>query len=492
MNSKEILKDIGTRTNGDVYLGVVGPVRTGKSTFIKRFMELAIIPDVSDEYMRGRMIDELPQSGMGKTIMTTEPKFVPATAANVTVAQDISVKVRLVDCVGYVIKNAKGFEDENGSRMVKTPWYEEAIPFIDAAKIGTEKVITEHSNIGIVVTTDGTICELQREDYIESEIEVINKLKEIGKPYIILVNSKYPTGDKAKEVVEHLKSVSDAPVMPISVETMTTDDITALLQEALFEFPVAKFDLTLPKWVTVLNEDHWLRVSIQESVEQSMQMASKIRAVNSIGDILKENPNIESFNISNIDMAKGYVTVDIKIKEDLFDGILNEIAGFDIADRCELLDLVQKYVNMKNEFDNIYPALLMAKETGYGYTTPQMQDIETKRPELVKQGNRYGVCVKASVPSWHIIRVDIDTSFEPIIGSKEQGEYLLETLTKDYDEDPSKLFESAIFGRKVGDVIKDGVNAKLLLMPEQSKARLQHIVKTLANKGKGNLIAFII
>ncbi len=492
MNSKEILKDIGTRTNGDVYLGVVGPVRTGKSTFIKRFMEVAIIPEVKDEYVRGRMIDELPQSGAGKTIMTTEPKFVPATAADISINDEAFVKVRLVDCVGYVIKNAKGYEDENGQRMVKTPWLEEAIPFDQAAKMGTQKVIQEHSNIGIVITTDGTISELTREDYVDAENQVIEELVNLGKPFIIIVNSKYPTGDKAIETMNYLKGKYSVPIIPLSVEQMTNDDITSLLKEALYEFPVAKFDLSLPKWVATLNETHWLRVSIQETVGQAMQSAQKIRSVESIGDVMKQNEYITNFELVNIDMATGNVNVYIEVKEDLYDDIIREIAGFEISDRSELLNLVQQYTSMKNELDGIMPAIQMAKETGYGYTSPQMKDMVTNRPELSKQGTRYGVKITATVPSWHIIKVDIGSTFEPIIGSKEQGDYLLESLAADYDQDPNKLLESSLFGRKVGDVIKDGVNAKLMLMPDQSKVRLQQIVKTLANKGKGNLIAFII
>ena len=492
MNSKEILKDIGARTNGDVYLGVVGPVRTGKSTFIKRFMEIAVVPNIQDEYLKGRTIDELPQSGEGKTIMTTEPKFIPSSAATVQIDEEVNVKIRLIDCVGYVIPSAKGYKDDEGIRMVKTPWLEEAIPFDEAAKIGTQKVIQEHSSIGIVVTCDGSISDISRDDYLKAEEEVINELKTIGKPFIILVNSKNPASDQCVNITNDLKNKHDVPAIAINIDKMTSDDVTDVLKEALYEFPVAKVDLSLPTWITKLNDTHWLKKSIKTSVENSIGHVRKIREVQLIGDVIKTNEYISSFEFTTINMENGYVNATIDVKEGLFDQILQELAGFELTNKCELLNLVQDYCNIKDEFESIRPALLMAKETGYGYTSINMKDLEVDKPTLSKQGNRYGIKIDAKVPSWHIIKVDVDTTFEPIMGSKEQAEFLLNSLLTSYTESDEALLESQLFGRQVGEVLKDGVSMKLMMIPETNKTRLQSIVKTLANKGKGTLIAFII
>ena len=492
MNSKEILKDIGARTNGDVYLGVVGPVRTGKSTFIKRFMEIAVVPNIQDEYLKGRTIDELPQSGEGKTIMTTEPKFIPSSAATVQVDEEINVKIRMVDCVGYVISSAKGFKDEEGIRMVKTPWLDEAIPFDEAAKIGTQKVIQEHSSIGIVVTTDGTITDINREDYIEAEDKVITELKEIGKPFIILVNSKDPTSLECTQIVKDLNNKFNVPALGLDIDKMNNDDINLVLKEALYEFPVAKLDLSLPLWITKLNDDHWLRTSIKQTLETSISSAKKIREIQTIGDQVLLNEHISSFNFETINMETGYVNASIDVKEELYEKVLTELAGFNVDDKCELLSLIQDYRNIKEEYECLRPALLMARQTGYGYTSINMNDLEVEKPELSKQGNRYGIKINAKVPSWHIIKVDVDTSFEPIMGNKEQAEFLLNSLLASYDESKEALLASQLFGKQVGEVLKDGVSSKLMMMPDTNKIRLQNIVKTLANKGKGTLIAFII
>ena len=492
MNSKEILKDIGARTNGDVYLGVVGPVRTGKSTFIKRFMEIAVVPNIQDEYLKGRTIDELPQSGEGKTIMTTEPKFIPSSAATVQIDEEVNVKIRLVDCVGYVIPSSKGYKDEEGIRMVKTPWLDEAIPFDEAAKIGTQKVIQEHSSIGIVVTSDGSILDIDRNDYLEAEEKVINELKEIGKPFIVLVNSKDPTSNTCLDAVNSLKNKYDVPILGVNVDKLNSDDVNTILKEALYEFPVAKIDLSLPSWVAKLNDTHWLKKSLKVSVENSISVARKIKEVQLIGENIKANEYVSSFELTTLNMETGYVNAVIDVKEGLFDQVLEELAGFELTNKGALLELVQDYCNIKEEFETIRPALIMAKETGYGYTSINMKDLEVDKPSLSKQGNRYGIKIDAKVPSWHIIKVDVDTTFEPIMGSKEQAEYLLNSLLTSYTESDEALLQSQLFGRQVGEVLKDGVSMKLMMIPEANKTRLQSVVKTLANKGKGTLIAFII
>ena len=492
MNTTEILKNIAQRTGGDIYLGIVGPVRVGKSTFIKKFMEKAVIPYISDEYEKARMTDELPQSGEGKTIMTTEPKFVPNNAATIEFEDGFNVKVRLVDCVGYVIPEAKGYKDENGMRMVRTPWYDQAIPFNEAAKTGTQKVIQDHSTIGIVVTSDGSITDLPREAYVEAEQEVIDELIAIGKPFIVIVNTTDPTSAAASGVVEKLKEKYDVPILAISVESMNEVDIHTILREALYEFPVSEINIQLPQWVAVLSDDHWLKKNINASIEASMSSVDKLREVEKITDVLNENEYIDSSNLSTIDPGNGNVFVDIVIKPGLYNDILREIMGVEIKDKAELMSLMQDFSKAKKEYDELSSALKMVKQTGYGFASASLSDIELSTPEIIKQGNRYGVRLKAIAPSIHMIKVDVESSFEPIIGSKEQSEELINYLLRDQGKDDQSIWDSDIFGRKLSDLIRDGLNAKLSMIPEAARVRLQDILTKLVNKGKGNVIAIVL
>lgn len=491
MNTKEILRDLGARTNGDIYLGVVGPVRTGKSTFIRRFMELAVIPNITDEYAKSRTIDELPQAGQGRQIMTTEPKFVPNTAASIQIDEKLSVKIRLVDCVGYVIKEAKGYQEENGARMVKTPWFEEPIPFDEAAKIGTQKVIQDHSTIGIVITSDGTIGDIPRESFLQAEKDVIEELKRLQKPFIVIVNSTNPQGEKALQTVDYIQKTYQVTAIPLSVDQMSVDQIVQILKEALNEFPVVQIDISLPRWVAVLNEDHWLKQSLKENVSQSMQRAQKIRDVQLIGGVMKENPYVTEYELANVDTSTGKVNVQIGIQEKLYDQIVQEIVGKDIEDKSELLAILQDYSNTKKSYEGIKDAYQMALQANYGIGTPRIENIQIDRPILVKQSGRYGIKIKAHVPAFHLIKVDIETSFEPIIGSKEQSEQLIASLVEDYDKNPQLMLDNQLFGRKLGDVIQDGVLAKLNTIPEPTRIKLQSLLRTMTNKGKNNIIAIV-
>lgn len=491
MNTKELLKSIGTRTNGDLYFGVVGPVRSGKSTFIKKFMEIAVVPNISDEGDKKRAIDELPQSGVGKTIMTTEPKFVPNNSVTINVEEDLNINVRLVDCVGYVIKDAKGYKDEDGVRMVKTPWFEDAIPFDEAAKIGTQKVISDHSTIGIVVTTDGSITDIDRVNYVEAENEIINELIKLGKPFIVIVNSKDPSSEKTLKIVKDLESKYNVPVLGLNIETLNNEDIGKVLKEALYEFPLANIEVELPSWVNVLDGEHWLRKSLKDSIYDAMNYAKKVKDVDGIGEIIEKNENITAFKIIDVDTSSGVVKTSIEMQDDLYEKVLKEVMGFDIDDPVVLLGVMQEYAKLKKEYEGLSGAIEMAKTTGYGCATPSIDDIVIDKPELVKQGNRYGVKVKASAPTLHIIKVDVETSFEPIIGIKEQSESLVEYLGEGMDVDPKAIFDKQMFGRNMGDVIKDGINAKLTTLPDNTRVKLQNLMKTLANKGKTNLIAIV-
>ncbi len=487
VNIKELLKNIGGRTNGDIYLGVVGPVRTGKSTFIKRFMELAVINNIQDEYQKARATDELPQSGQGKTIMTTEPKFVPNNAVSVDVGENLSVQIRLVDCVGYVFKDAKGYMDEDKIRMVKTPWFEDAIPFDEAAKIGTQKVITDHCSIGIVVTTDGTIVDIDRNSYLEAEEEVIAQLQAIGKPFIVIVNSKDPNGALALQTVKEIQEKYQVSCIPMSIEQMNLEDTNLILKEALYEFPVLDVDVVFPSWVAALDENYWLKQSYKTSIQEGLLEAKKVRDVEKLAEVLRKNDYAKSVEITNIDTATGVVTLRIEPKDGLYEAVINDIIGMDLQDKADLIKILQEYKNYKEQMADLLPAILMAKETGYGASTPSLSDMNISKPELVKNGNRYGVKIKASAPTLHIFRVDVENTFEPILGSKEQSEAMIEYLTQNEDS----LINTSMFGRNIGDLLKDGINAKLMTLPENNRVKLQNVLKSMANRGKNNLIAIV-
>lgn len=402
MEKNEIIKSISTRTGGDIYLGVVGAVRTGKSTFIKKVIETLVVPNIEDEYEKKRALDEIPQSAQGKTIMTTEPKFVPSQAATIHI-DEVEAKIRLVDCVGYVIPNAKGYEDENGPRMVKTPWYDEQIPFVEAAEIGTEKVIKDHSTIGIVVTTDGSIGELTRNDYVEAEERVVSELKEMGKPFIVILNSTHPMLPETERLSEKLTEAYEVPVLPISVENMTERDIYNILREALYEFPVAEVNINMPEWIGCLSKDHWLKKIYVEKIRESVIDIDKLKDVDKIITPFQDCEYIKRAYLSDVNTETGVITLTLDCPNDLYGVVLKEIIGVDITSKSALLSLFQEYQIAKKEYDQVKDALAMVKQTGYGVATPTLQDMKLSTPEIIKQGSRYGVKLKAVAPSIHII-----------------------------------------------------------------------------------------
>lgn len=493
MKTNEILKDIGKRTNGDIYLGVVGPVRVGKSTFIKRFMELAVIPLIENEDARIRAIDELPQSGEGNMIMTVEPKFVPNTAATVALDDDFSVNIRLVDCVGYVINGAKGYKDDQGAiRLVKTPWFLESIPFDQAAKVGTQKVIQDHSTIGIVVTTDGTITDIAREEYVDAEANVIEELEKIGKPFIILVNSRDPQNKQCMKLVESLQERYHVPVRGLMINEMTIEDINGLLKDALYEFPVAEINIEVPKWIHALPETHWLRVHVEEAISSSMESIEKLRDVENLIAVIGQTEEIERAILTGIDTSAGIATVKVQPHPQLYKQVIKEIIGQEVEDKADLLKLLHDLMEAKREFDHVASALKMVKATGYGFAVPGMQDIELTDPVLIKQGPRYGMKMTAKASTIHMMRVDVSTSFEPIIGSKEQSEAFIDYLITSHKDDPEKIYECDVFGRKLGDLISEGINVKLSAIPENAREKIHDILSKIINKGKGNVIAIVL
>ena len=491
MEKLDIIKSITERTGGDLYLGVVGAVRTGKSTFIKKFVENLVVPNIEDEYEKKRCLDELPQSAQGKMIMTTEPKFVPSNAATINV-DNFSCKVRLIDCVGYVIDGAKGYEDENGPRMVKTPWYDEEIPFIEAAEIGTEKVIKDHSSIGIIITTDGSFGEISRNSYIEAEERVVNELKEIGKPFIMILNSSHPMLPETERLADKLHETYDVPVLPLSIENMNDREVYNILKESLYEFPVTEININMPDWIACLKADNWLKKIYIDKIKESVIDVDKLRDINSILSHFDDCEYISKSYISNVDTSNGIVTINLQAPAYLYDELLKDIIGINITSKSDLLTLFQDYNEAKNEYDQIKTALKMVKTTGYGVANPTLSDMKLDPPEIIKQGSRYGIKLKAVAPSIHMIRVDVESTFEPIIGSELQCKELIDYITKDSDSDPTNIWKSEIFGRSLDEIVKEGIQAKLSLTPENARFKLQNTLTKLVNKGGGNLFAIVI
>lgn len=490
MEKIDIIKSLSERTGGDIYLGVVGAVRTGKSTFIKKFMETLVVPNISDEYERKRCLDELPQSAQGKTIMTIEPKFVPSNAAKIDI-DNFSVNVRLVDCVGYIIPAAKGYEDENGPRMVRTPWYEEEIPFVEAAEIGTEKVIRDHSTIGIVVTTDGSIGEIPRNDYVEAEKTVVEELKEIGKPFIVLLNSAHPMLPETERLAERLVEDYTVPVLPISIETMGEKEIYNVLREALYEFPVLQVNVNMPEWIACLKADHWLKKLYIDKIRDSVVEVDKLRDIENITSHFTNCEFISNAYLSEVNPSTGEVTISLHAPNHLYNEVLKDIIGINVSSRAELLTLFQDYNEAKQEYDQIKGALKMVKKTGYGVALPTLTDLKLDNPEIVKQGSRYGVKLKAVAPSIHMIRVDVESTFEPIIGSELQSKELINYLMKDYETNPENIWRSEIFGRSLDVIVQEGIQAKLLMMPDNIRYRLQTVLTKAVNRGSNNMIAIV-
>ena len=491
MEKIDIIKNITERTGGDLYLGVVGAVRTGKSTFIKKFIENLVVPNIDDEYEKKRCLDEIPQSAQGKMIMTTEPKFVPSTAANINI-DTFSCNVRLVDCVGYVIDGSQGYEDENGPRMVRTPWYDEEIPFIEAAEIGTEKVIKDHSSIGILVTTDGSFGEIPRNNYLEAEERIVNELKEIGKPFIVILNSAHPTLPETERLAEKLSDEYSVPVLPLSVENMGEKEVYSVLRESLYEFPVTEVKVNMPDWIACLNPSNNIKSEYIEKIRESVIEVDKLRDIENITTHFENCENIKKAYISDVDTSTGIVTINLEAPDYLYDQILKDTIGINVRSKADLLMLFQDYNEAKSEYEQIKSALKMVRSTGYGVASPTLADMKLETPEIIKQGSRYGIKLKAVAPSIHMIRVDVESTFEPIIGSELQSKELINYLMKDKDTDPNAIWKSEIFGRSIDNIVKEGIQAKLSLTPENARYKLQQTLTKLVNKGSGNLFAIVI
>lgn len=491
MENFNIYKDIAERTQGDIYVGVVGPVRTGKSTFIKRFMEMMIIPNIENAHKKERAKDELPQSGSGKSIHTTEPKFVPNEAVEVKLGEETTFKVRMVDCVGYIVKNALGYNEENAPKMVNTPWFDYEIPFEEAAEIGTKKVITEHSTIGIVMTTDGSVTGLKREDYIDAEERVIAELKAINKPFIILCNCKNIKSEESLQLKEELEEKYDIPVQLINVMEMDEEAVSDIFNSVLKEFPVKEININIPTWIEELNKKHWLKVNFMTMFKE---MSKEIFKVRDIKKSLKCFDGIEflsSAKIKEINMGEGIANIEILPKQELFYKVLGEVCKVDIKNESDLLKMMDSFYQAKVEYDKIKDALVDVNNTGYGLVAPQLSEMKLEVPELINSGSKKGIKLKASAPSLHIIRADIETEV-PIMGSEKQSEEFYKTILDQFENDPSEIWQSNMFGKPLEVIVKEGLQSKLYKMPEDVQRKLQKTLQKIINEGSGGLICIIL
>lgn len=492
MDNLNLYQDIATRTDGDVYIGVVGPVRTGKSTFIKNFMDLLVIPNISNDYKRQRAQDELPQSAGGKTIMTTEPKFIPNEAIEITIGDNIKLKTRLVDCVGYLVNNAIGYLEDDVPRMVKTPWSEEEMPFEMAAEIGTKKVIQEHSTIGLLVTTDGSITDIPRQDYIEAEERVVKELQELNKPFVIVLNSNAPFSDYTRDLAMQLEDKYNAPVIPCDCSRLSLDDIDTIFGRILYEFPINQVNINYPRWVDALDNSHWLKTSLLNDIKNAFNDVNVLKEIDTSLETLQATEVIEKSMIDSIHLGSGEMNVTIQLKDDLFYKVMSEVSGIDIQNEGDLFNIMTNLANTKKEYDKISLALADVKRKGYGIVTPTMQELILEEPEMVKQGSKFGVKLKAKAPSIHMIRADIETEVSPIVGSEKQSEELVNYLLSEFESDPIKIWESNIFGKNLHELVNEGLQNKLSKMPEDAQVKLQETLERIINEGSGGLICIIL
>ncbi len=492
MNKKEIIENISKKGNGEIYLGIVGAVRTGKSTFIKRFIENLVVPNIDDEIERKRCLDEMPQSAGGKTIMTIEPKFVPSSGASIKI-EEFTTNVKLIDCVGFVVPEAKGYEDEDGNpRLVKTPWYDDEIPFVDAAQIGTEKVIKDHSTIGIVITTDGSIGEIKRDNFVDIEQKVITELKEMNKPFIVVLNTTSPKSNEVENLSASLKEKYEVPVIPISVEDMNEIDILNILKEGLYEFPVEEVNVNIPDWIAILNENNEIKQEYINTMRECIVSINKLRDMEKINLNFEESKYIQKAYISNVDYALGEVTINLEAPIELYDEVLKEIMGVSINSKADLLKMFQDFRDGNNEYEQISNAIKQVKQTGYGVALPLLTDMKLETPEVIKQSGRYGVKLKAKASSIHMIKVDVESSFEPIIGSEVQSKELIEHLIKSQEENPNNIWKSEIFGRSLDVIVGEGIQSKLSTINESTKYKLIQTLTKIVNKGSNSLIAIVL
>lgn len=489
MDTYNIYKDIQARTNGEIYIGVVGPVRTGKSTFVRRFMELAALPNM-EENQRKEVRDQLPLSGSGKLITTVEPKFIPKEAARIQIGEDVDAKIRLIDCVGFLVPDAAGNMEDGKERMVKTPWFTYEIPFHQAAETGTRKVIEEHSSIGFVLTCDGSFGEIPREQFVESEEKTVGELKKTGKPFLILVNSQKPYKEETLQLVEELKKKYDAGVLSLNCEQLRKEDVSRILEKLLYEFPVVQMEFYIPKWVEMLPPDHYVKESLLEEVKTCMEKVKYVK------DVPKDPFSISCEYISGmipekIDLSSGKVQVRVEMDESWYYEVLSEMTGVEISDEYELIHTMQELASIKKEYVKVQGAISSVHGKGYGVVTPDKSEIKLEDPVVIKQGSKYGVKIKSVSPSIHMIRANIETEIAPIVGSEEQAKDLIAYI-KNSEERKESIWQTNIFGKSIEELVEDGIHTKLVQIGEESQVKLQDTMQKIVNDSKGGMVCIII
>ena len=492
MENTKLYQDIAKRTDGDIYVGVVGPVRTGKSTFIKKFMDLLVIPNIDNEYKKERAKDELPQSAGVKTIMTTEPKFIPNEAIEITLDNNLKFKTRLVDCVGYLVDNAIGYLEDDMPRMVKTPWSEEEIPFEKAAEIGTKKVIEEHSTIGILVTTDGSITDIPREDYIKAEERVVNELKALKKPFVILLNSAEPNSEYTKQLAEKLSQKYSTTVIPTNCEYLNIDDINNIFSKVLYEFPINEIYIKFPKWIDGLSFDHPIKAELFNEIKDAFTDVNVLKDISTCCQKISKTEIISKTSVLDIKLGSGDATVEIELKSELFYKVLTEITGVDISNEGDLFSTISRLASTQKKYDKIAYALDEVERKGYGIVTPSIDDLVLDEPEMIKQGSRFGVKLKATAPSIHLIKTNVETEVSPIVGSEKQSEELVNYLLSEFESNPKEIWNSNIFGKSLHELVNEGLQTKLAKMPEDAQIKLQETLERIVNEGSGGLICIIL
>ena len=492
MNSMNIYQDIHTRTDGDIYIGVVGPVRTGKSTFIKRFMDTLVIPNINEEYKRERAKDELPQSASGRTIMTTEPKFIPEDAVEVNLPDNARFKVRMIDCVGYIVPSSLGYIEDDQPRMVKTPWFEDEIPFNMAAEIGTQKVINEHSTIGLVVTTDGSITEIPREEYAEAEERVVKELKELKKPFVVLLNSVDPQSENTVKLSDELTAKYNVPVIPADCMTLEEETIKQILSEILFEFPLKEVRVEIPGWVSGLEHNHWLKREVFNTISDEAQCIQRVRDVAGFSTQLRSCKYVQDTHMKDISLSQGTATISLSVDNDMFYKVLSEKTGLKVDTHESLLETVSELSKVNKQYERIRDALDEVEATGYGIVMPTMDELSLEEPEIMRQGGKYGVRLKASAPSIHMMKATINTEVAPLVGSESQSEDLVMYLLKEFEENPTKIWQSNIFGKSLHELVNEGLHNKLYRMPSDARMKLQETLEKVINEGCSGLICIIL
>lgn len=490
--NKSIYSDIARRTDGNIYLGIVGPVRSGKSTFISRFMNSLVIPNITDEFRKARANDELPQSSAGKTIMTTEPKFVPEEAINIRLDDGVQMNVRLIDCVGYIVPSAIGYIENEAPRMVKTPWFDEEVPFNMAAEVGTRKVISEHSTIGIVVTTDGSITDIPRDEYRAAEERIVSELQEINKPFVVVLNCENPDSSECKALAAELSEKYDTAVIPVNCLYLDEEAICGILGELLVKFPVNEIGVRMPKWINSLKKDHWLKKELFGCIKAAAADIHGIRDIKTAAEKISQCEYVSSAAAAMPDLGTGTGIIDIALGAELFYKILGEETGLEINGESDLMPCMIELADIKRKYERVRGALEEVEATGYGIVLPTMDELSLEEPQIIKQGGKYGVRLKASAPSIHMMSANITTEINPIVGSEKQSEELISYLLTDFEENPTKIWESNIFGKSLSDLVNEGLHNKLYRMPTDARMKIQETIQRIINDGCGGLICIIL